>query len=59
MEEPTPAAALDILQGLRNRYERYHRCAYTNEALDAAVELSHKYIADRFLPDKVRVAKCI
>ncbi|MEW5310576.1 MAG: hypothetical protein WDW38_002362 [Sanguina aurantia] len=52
VEEPTPAAALEILEGLRNRYERYHRCAYTDEALDAAVALSHKYIADRFLPDK-------
>lgn len=41
-------------QGLRERYERHHHVAYTEEALEAAVHLSHKYIADRHLPDKVR-----
>jgi hypothetical protein len=41
-------------QGLKDRYERHHRCAYSAEALQAAVTLAHKYIADRFLPDKVR-----
>ncbi|KAG2449289.1 hypothetical protein HYH02_005446 [Chlamydomonas schloesseri] len=52
VDEPTPEATLTILQGLKERYERHHRCAYTEEALAAAVTLSHKYIADRFLPDK-------
>ncbi|PNW78134.1 hypothetical protein CHLRE_10g465550v5 [Chlamydomonas reinhardtii] len=52
VDEPTPEATLTILQGLKERYERHHRCAYTEEALAAAVALSHKYIADRFLPDK-------
>ncbi|KAG2487970.1 hypothetical protein HYH03_013410 [Edaphochlamys debaryana] len=52
VDEPTPEATLSILMGLKERYERHHRCAYTEEALQAAVSLSHKYIADRFLPDK-------
>ncbi|EFJ49084.1 ClpD chaperone, Hsp100 family [Volvox carteri f. nagariensis] len=52
VDEPTPEATLAILMGLKERYERHHRCAYTEEALAAAVTLSHKYIADRFLPDK-------
>ncbi|GLI63797.1 hypothetical protein VaNZ11_006882 [Volvox africanus] len=52
IDEPTPEATMAILMGLKERYERHHRCAYTEEALAAAVTLSHKYIADRFLPDK-------
>lgn len=52
IDEPTPEQTLDILKGLRERYERHHKCAYSMEALEAAVLLSHKYIADRFLPDK-------
>ncbi|GIL61397.1 hypothetical protein Vafri_15861 [Volvox africanus] len=52
IDEPSPEATMAILMGLKERYERHHRCAYTEEALAAAVTLSHKYIADRFLPDK-------
>mmetsp|Transcript_10026 Transcript_10026/g.21446 ORF Transcript_10026/g.21446 Transcript_10026/m.21446 type:complete len:958 (+) Transcript_10026:149-3022(+) len=52
IDEPTEEQTLHILHGLREKYERHHKCAYTDEALDAAVKLSHKYIADRFLPDK-------
>ncbi len=47
-----------LVQGLKERYERHHCVAYTEEALAAAVALSHKYIADRFLPDKVRHTPC-
>ncbi|KAI8463034.1 MAG: ClpD chaperone, Hsp100 family [Monoraphidium minutum] len=50
--EPDEAATLDILAGLKERYERHHCCVYSEEALEAAVKLSHRYIADRFLPDK-------
>lgn len=42
-----------IPQGLREKYERHHRVVYSPEALEAAVKLSHKYIADRHMPDKV------
>ncbi|KXZ46077.1 hypothetical protein GPECTOR_47g352 [Gonium pectorale] len=52
VDEPTPEATMAILLGLKERYERHHRVAYTEEALAAAVELSSRYIADRFLPDK-------
>lgn len=51
--EPNEKDTLAILRGLSERYERHHRCVYEPEALEAAVHLSHKYIADRFLPDKV------
>ncbi|MEV7289217.1 ATP-dependent Clp protease ATP-binding subunit [Streptomyces sp. NPDC093252] len=50
--EPTPADALEILRGLRDRYEAHHQVRYTDEALDAAVELSDRYVTDRRLPDK-------
>lgn len=50
--EPTPDEALQILRGLRSHYERHHSCSYTDDALRAAVELSARYIHDRFLPDK-------
>ncbi len=50
--EPTIDDALAILRGLRDRYEAHHQIRYTDEALDAAVELSDRYITDRFLPDK-------
>ncbi|MFJ6658317.1 ATP-dependent Clp protease ATP-binding subunit [Streptomyces sp. NPDC091377] len=50
--EPTPADALEILRGLRDRYEAHHQVRYTDEALDAAVELSDRYLTDRRLPDK-------
>ena len=50
--EPTPEATLEILKGLRDRYEAHHKLTITDEALDAAVQLSKRYIGDRFLPDK-------
>ncbi|WP_432056299.1 ATP-dependent Clp protease ATP-binding subunit [Streptomyces sp. bgisy022] len=50
--EPTPADAVEILRGLRDRYEAHHQVRYTDEALVSAVELSDRYISDRRLPDK-------
>jgi ATP-dependent Clp protease ATP-binding subunit ClpC len=50
--EPTPAQALDILKGLRDKYEAFHKAKITDEAMEAAVKLSNRYITDRFLPDK-------
>ena len=50
--EPTAEEALAILRGLRDRYEAHHRVQITDEALEAAVSLSDRYISDRFLPDK-------
>ncbi|MFI9610118.1 ATP-dependent Clp protease ATP-binding subunit [Streptomyces sp. NPDC052023] len=50
--EPTPADAIEILRGLRDRYEAHHQVRYTDEALVAAVELSDRYLTDRRLPDK-------
>ena len=50
--EPTQEEAFEILKGLRDRYEAHHKVRITDEALHAAVTLSDRYIADRFLPDK-------
>ena len=50
--EPTTEETLQILKGLRDRYEAHHKVKITDEALEAAVELSHRYLTDRFLPDK-------
>ena len=50
--EPTKEEALQILMGLRDRYEAHHKLHITDEALSAAVNLSDRYISDRFLPDK-------
>lgn len=50
--EPSEEEAVLILQGLRDRYEAHHKVKITDEAIKAAVELSSRYIADRFLPDK-------
>jgi len=50
--EPTTDEALAILKGLRDRYEAHHKVKITDEALEAAVTLSDRYISDRFLPDK-------
>jgi ATP-dependent Clp protease ATP-binding subunit ClpC len=50
--QPSPADAIEILHGLRDRYEAHHQVRYTEDALRAAVELSDRYITDRFLPDK-------
>ncbi len=50
--EPTEEDAVNILLGLRDRYEAFHRVKITDESIKAAVKLSKRYIADRFLPDK-------
>ena len=50
--EPSQEATLEILKGLREKYEQHHKLHITDEALQAAVELSTRYINDRFLPDK-------
>ena len=52
VEEPDPASAISILRGLKERYENHHKVRIRDEAIIAAVELSHRYITDRFLPDK-------
>ena len=52
VDEPTTEEALQIIQGIRSRYEDYHKVKYSDDALAAAVNLSNRYIADRFLPDK-------
>lgn len=52
VEEPTPAESVEILKGLRGAYERHHNVTITDEAVDAAVNMSVRYINDRFLPDK-------
>ena len=50
--EPTPEQTLEILKGIRPRYEAHHGVVITDRALQAAVELSRRYLPDRFLPDK-------
>jgi ATP-dependent Clp protease ATP-binding subunit ClpC len=52
VDPPTPEETLDILRGLRDRYEAHHRVRFTDEALRLSVELSNRYITGRFLPDK-------
>jgi len=52
VEPPTPDQTIAILKGLRDRYEEHHRVEFTDEALEAAVEFSVRYINNRFLPDK-------
>ena len=52
VDEPTEEESVAILKGLRSRYEEHHRVEITDEALEAAVKLSSRYINDRFLPDK-------
>jgi len=52
VEEPTSAEAIEILKGLRSRFEDHHKVEITDEAVEAAVNLSVRYINDRFLPDK-------
>lgn len=52
VEEPSMEDAISILRGLKDRYEAHHRVQIRDEAIIAAVELSHRYITDRFLPDK-------
>lgn len=50
--EPTEEDAIQILRGIRDRYEAFHRAQITDEAIVTAVTLSHRYISDRYLPDK-------
>ena len=52
VDEPTIEESIQILTGLRDRYEAHHRVSITDEAIDQAVKLSDRYISDRFLPDK-------
>ena len=52
VDEPTPAESISILRGLKEKYENHHRVRIEDDALIAAVNLSHRYINNRFLPDK-------
>jgi len=52
VDEPTVEDTIKILKGLRDKYEAHHKVAITDEAIEAATKLSHRYISDRFLPDK-------
>ncbi|XP_061376104.1 chaperone protein ClpD, chloroplastic isoform X2 [Gastrolobium bilobum] len=52
VDEPSEDDAVKILMGLREKYEAYHKCRYTEDAIKAAVHLSARYIVDRYLPDK-------
>ncbi len=52
VDQPTPEQTVQILEGLRERYEQHHRVQISDEALEAAAELADRYISDRFLPDK-------
>jgi ATP-dependent Clp protease ATP-binding subunit ClpC len=52
VEEPTIEQTVEILKGLRDRYEQHHKVQITDEALQAAADLAYRYISDRFLPDK-------
>lgn len=52
IEEPDVMSAISIMRGLKERYENHHKVRITDDAIIASVELSHRYISDRFLPDK-------
>ncbi|MGG3694458.1 ATP-dependent protease ATP-binding subunit ClpC, partial [Heyndrickxia ginsengihumi] len=52
VDEPSTEESIQILKGLRDRYEAHHRVSISDEAIEAAVKLSDRYISDRFLPDK-------
>ena len=52
VDEPSPAESISIMRGLKERYENHHKVHIEDDALIAAVELSHRYITNRFLPDK-------
>jgi len=52
INEPTPEDTIEIIKGLRERYEKYHKVIISDVAIDAAVKFSIRYISDRFLPDK-------
>ncbi|PLR69408.1 ATP-dependent Clp protease ATP-binding subunit [Bacillus sp. UMB0893] len=52
VSEPSLEKAIEILKGIQDKYEKYHEVTYTEEAIHATVTLSHRYIQDRYLPDK-------
>ena len=52
LDEPTPEESIEIIKGIRDKYEAHHRVKITDEAIESAVNLSVRYISDRFLPDK-------
>ncbi|HPT59324.1 MAG TPA: ATP-dependent Clp protease ATP-binding subunit [Fervidobacterium sp.] len=52
VQEPTPQMAVEILKGLKSKYESHHKVSYTDHSLEAAVYLSQRYITDHYLPDK-------
>ncbi|QNG59120.1 AAA family ATPase [Bacillus sp. PAMC26568] len=52
VSEPSLEKAIEILKGIQDKYEKYHEVTYTEEAINATVTLSHRYIQDRYLPDK-------
>ena len=52
VDEPSEEDAYEIIKGLQERYEKYHQCVFTNEAVQASVNLASRYITDRYLPDK-------
>ncbi|MGD7052493.1 ATP-dependent Clp protease ATP-binding subunit [Sutcliffiella horikoshii] len=52
VKEPSTDEALKIIKGIQSKYEEYHQVSYSEDAIKACVELSHRYIQDRFLPDK-------
>ena len=52
VDEPSHEEALEILRGIRSKYEEHHRLTISDEAIEAAVKLSTRYVSDRFLPDK-------
>ncbi|MGI5978935.1 MAG: ATP-dependent Clp protease ATP-binding subunit [Oscillospiraceae bacterium] len=52
VEEPTPEESIEIIKGLRDKYEAHHKLTITDEAIEAAVTMSGRYINDRYLPDK-------
>ena len=52
VDEPTPAESISILRGLKEKYENHHKVRIEDDAIIAAVDLSHRYITNRFLPDK-------
>ena len=52
VEEPTPSETLNILKGIKKKYEKFHQITYSPQSLKLAVELSHRYITDRYMPDK-------
>lgn len=52
VNEPTIEQSINILNGLKEKYEKYHQVSYSDEAIKACVILSNRYIQDRYLPDK-------